>query len=172
MEISSKEKAGSVSARSHTRHEDDHEYLKILGGQMTSTPSLSCRPLDTIRTICRRTNQINEELQIESKISSSLTALRRFLSAALRDSLSAWGAVYSILCSHSVLIVRVVLYILKPCLFLFKPADSQALRQALNRLASSPRAKHTCADISFNRCLSQFKLKVSRFVCRKYRKIE
>lgn len=72
----------------------------------------------------------------------SLTALRNFWSAALRDKPSAWRDEYSILRSQSVFIRAVVLYILKPFSFLFTPADSHALRHALRRLASSPRAKH------------------------------
>ena len=139
---------------------------------MTSHWDKCICPRFCIRMSTKLANDNEIEIELEMGACSTLTALRRFLSAALRDTLSAWGAVYSILCSQSVLILRVDLYILKPSLFFFKPADSHALRQALNRFASSPRAKHTCADISFNRCLSEFKLKVSRFVCRKNRKIE
>ena len=37
--------------RSRREHEHGHEYRKIWGGQMISTPSLSSRPLDSSRTI-------------------------------------------------------------------------------------------------------------------------
>ena len=76
------------------------------------------------------------------EICFSLTELRRFFSAALRVIPSPWRAEYSMLRSHSVSMVAVVLYILKPSSFLFEPADSQALRQTLRRFASSPSAKH------------------------------